>query len=105
MSDQTHTAENDARRLAAEREVRDRFPGLMYERSRLGMAGIDPTRVLLPARLNVLYDGDDATDFEGSCMGLPITWSEGELWGLIVTLPEPRARVIPPGESAPSEAS
>lgn len=95
--ERARSAENDARRIAAEREVRDRFPGLMHERSRLRMAGIEPSRVLLPARLNVPYDGEDATDFEGSCMGLPITWSEREEWGLIVTLPEPRMiRVIPP---------
>ena len=80
--------ECDARRLAAEREVRDRLPGLMYERSRLRKAGIEPSRVLLPARLNVPYEGEDATGFEGSCMRLPITWSPGEQWGLVVTLPE-----------------
>ena len=85
-----HTTEADQRRRAAEAEVRERFPGLMYKRAQLRKAGIEPTRVLLPARLNVPYDGEDATDFEGSCMGLPITWSEGEHWGLIVTLPEHR---------------
>lgn len=82
-------AEKDAARLAAAQEVRERFPGLMYERTRLRSAGIEPTRVLLPARLSVPYEGEDATDFEGSCMGLPITWSDREEWGLIVTLPRP----------------
>ena len=91
-----HTAENEARRIAAEREVRDRFPGLMYERSRLRSAGIEPSRVLLPSRLNVPYDGEGASDFEGSCMGLPITWSDRDEWGLIVTLPGPQSTVIPP---------
>jgi hypothetical protein len=94
-----HSAEKDAARLAAAAEVRYRFPGLMYERSRLRKAGIQPTAVLLPARLNVPYEGEDATDFKGSCMGLPITWSDDERWGLIVTLPEPITRVTPPGVS------
>lgn len=80
---------------------RSRFLGLMYERSRLLKAGIEPTRVLLPARLNVPHDGEDATDFEGSCMGLPITWSQREEWGLVVTLPEPRTTVFPPAVGKP----
>jgi len=91
----------DAERLAAEREVRDRFPGLMHDRYRLRSAGFEPSGVLLPARLNVPYDGPDATDFKTTCMGLPVTWSEGEHWGLIVTLPEPSSRPTPPGSNEP----
>jgi hypothetical protein len=45
------------------------------------------TSVVLPARLNIPYEGDDADpNFKGSCFGLPITWVEEERWGVICAL-------------------
>jgi hypothetical protein len=67
-------------------EVQDHLPALMIERSRLRSAGFNPTAVVIPARLNVPYEGDDATDYKATCMGLPAQWSEGEQWGLVIPL-------------------
>lgn len=84
-------SESEDRRFAAFAEVANRLPGLMYEEDRLRSAHIEPTGVLLPARLNVPYEGPDASDFKATCLGLPVTWSETEQWGLIVALPEAKS--------------
>ena len=89
------SAELIAKRDAASLEIMGRFPGLVYERSRLASAGIRPTGVLLPARLNVPYDGPDATNLKATFMGLPVTWSETEQWGLVINLPQARCQVTP----------
>jgi hypothetical protein len=68
-------------------EIMSRMPGLMYERHKLQMAYIQPTAVMLPARLNVPYDGEDATDAKATLMGLPVVWVDEERWGLVVEIP------------------
>lgn len=80
----TSRESNEAAREAARREVMDNFRALRTRRLLLRKAGMEPTSVVIPGRLNVPYDGDDATDFGGSCMGLPITWGAGEQWGFVV---------------------
>lgn len=77
-------SENDAAREAARREVMDHLWALQTRKVLLRKAGMEPSGVVLPGRLNVPYDGDDATDFKAECMGMPVTWSEGEQWGFIV---------------------
>jgi hypothetical protein len=84
----------EERHDAAVREVRERMPNLALERARLRRARIEPTRVLLPARLKV--DDEGAT-----CLGLPVVWTEGEVWGFAVTLPEPRHNPDRPGVLKP----
>ncbi len=76
--------QNEAAREAARREVMDNYPALATRRSLLRAAGMEPSGVVIPGRLNVPYDGDDATDYKATCMGLPVTWSDGEEWGLVV---------------------
>lgn len=84
MSDNEMANENEVAREAARREVMGNFLALRTRRLRLREAGMEPTSVVIPDRMNVPYDGDDATDYKGSCMGLPITWSADERWGFVV---------------------
>lgn len=79
-------SENEVAREAAHREVLENLPALMRRKAKIRKAGMEPTSVVIPGRLNVPYDGDDATDFEGSCMNMPITWSVGEQWGFVVEI-------------------
>lgn len=80
-----------APRQVAYDEIMDRGFELAYERHKLQRAYIRPTGILLPKRLRVFYDGEDADpNFSGSLFGLPITWAEGEEWGIIVHLPKPK---------------
>lgn len=97
-------AERAVRQLAAERETRACVPMFMLARARLRKAGIEPRRVLLPVRLRVPYEGEGATDFEGSFLGLPIIWSDREEWGLIVTLNPPSPLPPYPATEGASDA-
>lgn len=65
-------------------ELVKNLPGLMYLKDRHEMYRIDPTGVIVPARLKPELEG------EAFLMGLPVTWVEGEQWGLITHLPKPK---------------
>jgi hypothetical protein len=84
---------------AARAEVTAHLPQLTHEFSNLRSAGIEPTGVLLPERLNVPFPG--ATDLAATCVGLPITWSPTGQWGVVITIPEPEppAMRIEPSDS------
>lgn len=73
-----------AAREAAREEALANIPALMRRRAKLRKAGMEPTSVVLPDRLNIPYEGDDATDFQATCMNMPVTWSTGERWGFVV---------------------
>lgn len=78
-----HTS-TEAEREAARQEVMTHFQAFHRKKVKLTVAGHRVIGVTLPQRLNVPYDGDDATDFQGSMMNLPITWDPGEKWGLTI---------------------
>jgi hypothetical protein len=66
------------------REIMDHLPELIYKKRELGRFHIRPTAVIIPARLNKPYKGEDADPtFSGTMMGLPIVWSEQEIWGVL----------------------
>lgn len=67
-----------------------RLPELMYQRHLLLKHYLNPTGVVLPARLNKPYEEADATNRPATLFGLPITWSEKEEWGLIMHVAERR---------------
>lgn len=72
---------------AAYDEIMTKVPGLMYERDRLLLQRLEPTGVLLPARVNKPFAGAPSTTAKATLFGLPITWSKSEEWGLILHLP------------------
>lgn len=73
----------DAQQKAAYEEIMGRLGELMREKHLIETYAIRPTGVILPKRLNHPYTGDDATTDPAKLMGLPVTWSDNEEWGLI----------------------
>lgn len=73
----------EAAREAAHLEVMTNFAVLRREANVIKQFGLMPTGVLIPARLNVPYDGPDATDEPARLMHLPVRWGAGEHWGMV----------------------
>jgi hypothetical protein len=65
-------------------EIMAHFDSLYFTRSQMLSAGMEPSAVVLPARLNKTYDGPGATDHEATMFGLPVQWTEGEFWGIAI---------------------
>lgn len=65
-------------------EVMQHMPELMKKKRELDRFHVRLIAVVLPARLNKPYKGDDADpNFRGTMMGLPIVWSDEEVWGVV----------------------
>jgi hypothetical protein len=64
-------------------EIKTHFNSLFVTRHRVRAAGLRPTAVTIPARLKP-PDRPEATDTPDTLFGLPVAWSDGECWGLVV---------------------